>query len=413
MMPMEAPVRGRIAVLSLHSSPLDQPGTGDSGGMNVYVDAVARRLAAEGVEVDVYTRCAGRGVPEVEEPAPGFRVIQVPAGPCAPVAKDVLPGLVPPFADALLDRGRAYDLVHAHYWLSGQAAASAARRWGVPLVATFHTLARVKNLALPEDPEPPVRVGGERAVVAQADRILASTPGEAADLHRLYDASPARIRVVPPGVDMSLFRPLGRDGARQRLGLGGRRVLLFVGRFQPTKGPDLAVRTLGEVVRRAPSSDVVLAMVGGPSGPDGSTENLRSLAAAEGVGDRVVFLPPMPHRDLPSIYAAADAVLMPSRSESFGLVALEAQACGVPVIAAAVGGLRSVADDGVTGYLVPEQDPGSYAERVLAILGDRGRAGRLSRAAVRRARAFPWDATAGRTLSVYAEVVPGLSQASA
>lgn len=409
---MEGPIRGRIAVLSLHSSPLDQPGTGDSGGMNVYVRTVARHLAASGVEVDVYTRCAGRGVPEVEEPAPGFRVIQVPAGPCAPVAKGSLAGLVPPFAEGLLHRGRAYDLVHAHYWLSGSAARTAARAWRIPLVASFHTLARVKNLALPEDPEPPARIDGERAVVAQADRILASTPAEASHLHRLYGAPPARIRVVPPGVDTALFRPLDADRARARYGLSGKRVILFVGRFQAMKGPDLAIRTVAEVVRRAPSQDVVLAMVGGPSGGVGSTDALRNLAASEGIPDRVAFLLPMPHADLPGLYAAADALLMPSRSESFGLVALEAQACGIPVVASGVGGLRHVVDEGITGHLVGDQDPASFADRLLHLLSDpRGRA-RMSAAAARRARRFPWEATATRTLSVYSELVPALAAAA-
>jgi D-inositol-3-phosphate glycosyltransferase len=409
---MQRSIRGRVAFLSLHTSPLDQPGTGDSGGMNVYIRTVAEHLSRADVAVDVYTRCAGRGVPEVEEVGDLFRVIQLPAGPCAPVDKVALPELVPTFTDGFLRRaaGDRYDLVHSHYWLSGWAAREASRRWDVPLVATFHTLGRVKNLALAsgEAPEPRIRLQGEESVIREADRILAATPTEAGHLHDLYEAPTARIRLVPPGVDTTLFRPLDRAEALARLGLSGSRVVLFAGRLQPLKAPDVAIRAFAEAVRRLPSDDLTLVLVGGPSGDGGARRDLVALAAAQGVGDRVVFLPPRPHAEMPWIYASADVLLMPSRSESFGLVALEAQACGIPVVAASVGGLRHVIREGSTGFLVPGDDPAVYAERLLRVLTGPGTAAALSRGAVAHAAGFPWESTAWSVLSVYAELVPQL-----
>ncbi len=410
----EAPPR--VAVLSLHTSPQDQPGRGDSGGMNVYIREVAERLAAQGVEVDAYTRCAGRGVPTVEELGPGNRLIQVQAGPCARVEKEHLVQLLPAFLGGVLDCQRGavapYDLVHSHYWLSGWVADGVKEIWGVPHVASFHTLGKVKNrsLAPDEGPEPPVRLEGEQRVVARADRILAPTPAEAAHLVGLYGADPDRIRVVPAGVDHSVFFPRVREEARRRLHLTGVRLALFVGRLQPHKGPDIAIRALGEAVSRDPvrTRDLVLAVVGGPSGgPTAGDEvaRLMDLAGALGVGARVVFFPPQPQHRLADFYAAADAVLVPSRSESFGLVALEAQACGTPVIAADTGGLRYVVQDGVTGFLVPGHEPQDYADRLLRLLADRVGARRMSDAAVVHALRYSWDATATDVLEVYRELV--------
>jgi D-inositol-3-phosphate glycosyltransferase len=407
---------GRVAVLSLHTSPLDPPGTGDSGGMNVFVRSVADRLAGFGIEVDVYTRCAGRGVPEVHEVGPLTRVIQVPAGPCAPVDKLDLPALVPAFTDAVLDHPALapYDLVHAHYWLSGWAARRAKEAWGVPLVASFHTLGMVKNLApgRPEGVEPAIRLAGERAVIDAADLVLAPTPSEAVHLARLYGAHPTSIRVVPPGVDARRFRPRPAAAARARLGVEGKRVVLFVGRVQRHKGPDVAIRALAEIVRTRPDigADLVLVIVGGPSGTADEVSDLRSLARQLGLTDRVLFLPPRPHEELPEVYAAADVLVMPSRSESFGLVALEAQACGVPVVAAAVGGLRHVVAEGTSGLLVRGHDPAAFARQLVTVLEDRELARALSDGAVRQAAMFPWEATATRLLSVYGELVPALGR---
>ncbi|HEY3022269.1 MAG TPA: D-inositol-3-phosphate glycosyltransferase [Actinomycetota bacterium] len=414
---MAPAARSRVAFVSLHTSPLDQPGTGDSGGMNVYIRAAADSLAARGVGVDVFTRCQGRGGPDIEELASGSRIIQVKAGPCAPVAKEELPRFLPEFLGGVLRRQEAessrYDLVHSHYWLSGWVGRSTKEIWGIPLVASFHTLGKVKNssLAPGERPESAVRLAGEEAVIGDADRIMAATPAEAAQLVGLYTADPGRISLVPPGVDHQLFFPRPRDEAKARLHLAGVRLLLFVGRLQAHKGPDIAIRALAETVARDPGGtvDVVLAVVGGPSGAGHGIEvgRLMELAAALGVGERVMFFPPQPQSRLADFYAAAETVLVPSRSESFGLVALEAQACGTPPVAAAVGGLRYVVADGVTGFLVEGHDPGDHAERVLQLLRDPRMARRMGRAAVAMSLRFSWESTAEEILSVYREVLEG------
>jgi D-inositol-3-phosphate glycosyltransferase len=406
-----------VAVFSLHTSPLDQPGTGDSGGMNVYIRSVAERLAAQGVEVDVFTRCRGRGVPEVEEILPGHRLIQVQAGPCAPVPKEDLPRFLPAFLGSVLRRqrhdGSDYDVVHSHYWLSGWVGRSAKEIWGVPLVASFHTLGKVKNFSLArgEGPESGARLTGEERVIEQADRILSATPAEAQHLVALYGADPGRIRIVPPGVDHSVFFPREPREAKERLHLSGARIVLFVGRIQPHKGPDVAILSLAEAVSRDPvgTRDVVLAVVGGPSGRSAADRDevsrLMDLAAASGVGDHVMFFPPQPQMRLADFYSAAEVVLVPSRTESFGLVALEAQACGTPVVAASTGGLRYVVEDGETGFLVSGWDPADYADRLLTLLDDPTTRARMGEAAVLRALRFSWDATASDILSVYREVL--------
>jgi D-inositol-3-phosphate glycosyltransferase len=406
--------RPRVAVVSLHTSPLDQPGTGDSGGMNVYIRAAADRLAARGLDVDVFTRCRGEDLREVEELETGPRIVRVKAGPCAPVPKDELPRYLPEFLGGLLRRerleGRGYDVVHTHYWLSGWVGRGAKDLWRVPLVASFHTLGKVKNYSLgrEETPEPSARLDGEQAVIAEADRIMAATPAEASQLVGLYAADPDRVRLAPPGVDHRVFFPRARAEAKERLHLTGVRLVLFVGRLQAHKGPDVAVRTLAEAVSRAPSGDdLVLGIVGGPSGSGhgGEMARLADLAARLGVADRVMFFPPQPQARLAEFYAAADALLLPSRSESFGLVALEAQACGTPVVAAAVGGLRYSVVDGITGYLVEGHDPADHAERLLAIVGDPARASEMSRQGVRHSMRFSWDATAGDIDAVYRELI--------
>jgi len=385
--------------------------------MNVYIRAAAERLAATGVDVDVFTRCQGRGVPEVEELGSGSRIIQVKAGPCATVAKDHLPPFLPEFLGGVLRReeleGAGYDLVHSHYWLSGWVGRNTKEIWRVPLVASFHTLGKVKNhsLATGEASESPVRLAGEEAVIADADRIMAATPAEAAQLVGLYAADPDRIRLVPPGVDHSLFFPRPRDQAKGRLHLSGVRLVLFVGRLQAHKGPDIAVRAVAEAVARDPvgMKDVVLAVVGGPSGPGHGIEvaRLMDLAGALGVGERVMFFPPQHQARLADFYAAAECLLVPSRSESFGLVALEAQACGTPPVASAVGGLRHVVADGVTGFLVDGHDPRDHAERMLEILRNPEMARRMGKAGVSVSLQFSWDATAAEILSVYRELLDG------
>ncbi len=408
----------RVAVVSVHTSPLDQPGSGDSGGMNVFIREAAERINAGGVAVDVFTRSRDERAPDVQDLGGGSRLIRVRAGPSAPVPKEELPRFLPEFLGGVLrraeDEGGAYDLVHTHYWLSGWVGRSAREIWGVPLVASFHTLGKVKNYSLSrgERPEPKVRLTGEERVIAEAERLVAATPAEAAQLVGLYRADPGRIRVVPPGVKHELFFPRHPDAAKARLHLTDVQMLLFVGRLQAHKGPDVAVRALAEAVAREPvrTRDVVLAIVGGPSGADHGAEvaRLMDLASDLGVGERVMLFPPQPQSRLADFYAAADVVHVPSRSESFGLVALEAQASGTPVVATAVGGLRYVVQDGVTGHLVEGLDPGDHAERILSLLRDPVASRRMGEAAVARSLRFSWEATAGGMLSVYREVLAPL-----
>ena len=411
----------RVAVISLHTSPLDQPGIGDSGGMNVYVLSVAERLAEQGIAVDIYTRCHGENAPQVEELGEGTKLIHIQAGPCAPVPKDKLPQILPRFLDGVVAHAQGddgshwhspYDVVHSHYWLSGWVGNRAKEIWGVPHVTSFHTLGKVKNSALPpgDDPEPPARLAGERRVISGADRILAPTPAEADMLITQYGADPGRIRIVPPGVDRSVFFPRPKDEAKARLHLANTKLILFVGRLQPFKGPDVAIRAVAEASALAPDlmRDVILGVVGGSTMVDGDHDEvsrLMELASTLGMADRVVFFPPQPHGRLAVFYSAADAVLVPSRSESFGLVALEAESCGAPVIAAAAGGLRYVIRDGESGFLVDGHDPAQYADRILRLLSDPELSARLSAGAIRHAASFSWDATASDIRRVYREVL--------
>jgi D-inositol-3-phosphate glycosyltransferase len=403
----------RVAVLSVHTSPIDQPGGGDSGGMNVYIRAVAERLAASGMEVDLFTRCRGGADHDPPPPASGVRVVSIKAGPCAPLPKEDLPRYLPEFLGGAIRQvhaeGRGYDIVHSHYWLSGWVGRAVKEFWGAPLVASFHTLGKVKNysLARGERPEPDVRLDGEQRVIDEADRILAPTPTEAGQLVGLYRADPARVRLVPPGVDHTIFTPRSRDRARARLHLTGLRLALYVGRLQPHKGPDVAIRTLAEAVAQDPrtTEHLQLALVGGPSGGDHEVAHLMDLAADLGVEDRVIFFPPQPQARLADFYAAADVVLVPSRSESFGLVPLEATACGTPVVAAAVGGLRYVVDHGRSGFLVEGHDAGDHAAAALRILRDERLQSDLGAAGAREALRFTWDVTAREVAAVYRETI--------
>ena len=391
-----------LAVLSLHTSPLVQPGSGDSGGMNVYVRELVSSLAQAGVESEVYVRRWDERLPEVVEVEPGFRVVHVPAGPEG-LAKEKLPDIVEEFTDRvearLRDRGDV-DALHANYWLSGLAGHQLKHRLDLPLVSTFHTLARVK--AETGDHEPQGRADAETEIIGCSDAILASCPAEANQLIELYGATPERIELVPPGVDHAFFSPGDRRGARQALGLGDGPVLLFVGRIQPLKGVDVAIAALGLVRRR----DAQLVVVGGPSGLEGDREmaHARDLVAQLGLTDRVRFVPPQPHHLLSTYYRAADVCVVPSRSESFGLVALEAAACGIPVVAAAVGGLRTLVRHGETGFLVDERDPAVYAARIDEVLDDPGLATVLGAQARELAAGYTWSTTAARLRRLYADL---------
>ncbi|MFC7731768.1 D-inositol-3-phosphate glycosyltransferase [Actinomadura keratinilytica] len=412
----------RVATISVHTSPLDQPGTGDAGGMNVYVVEVAKRLAARGVEVDIFTRATSRALPPVVELAPGVSVRNVVAGPFEELDKTELPRHLCGFTSEVLraeadhDPGH-YDLLHTHYWLSGQPGWAAKRRWGVPLVHSMHTMAKVKNAALADGdtPEPQDRVEGEERIVRTADRLVANTAEEAGQLTRLYGARPSQVEVVAPGVDLSVFRPGAalargllphRTGpARRRLGLPrDAYVLLFVGRIQPLKAPDVLLRAAARMLADEPRlrGRLVVAVVGGPSGSARCRpEGLRSLAAELGLTDVVRFEPPCPQAELADWYRAADVTVVPSHNESFGLVAVESQACGTPVVASAVDGLRTAVRDGESGVLIAGHDPADYAAVLRRLHAEPGLHARLARGAVRHAERFGWDATVDRLLEVY------------
>jgi D-inositol-3-phosphate glycosyltransferase len=406
----DQPVR-RVAVLSVHSSPLAPPGVGDSGGMNVTIRALAGELARAGIASDLYTRAASPDDPPVVELQPGVRLLHLPAGPPAPVPKQTLPRYLCAFLCSLLRAGERYgpyDVLHSHYWVSGWVARLARERWDSPMVHSFHTLGRVKNLSLADgdQPEPPTRLAGEERVAAAADCLVAPTPVEARQLVELYGAAPARVRVVPYGVDRERFHPGDRETARAALGVTRRHVLAFVGRLQPLKAPDVAVLALAALVRQRPDLDVELLVIGGASGNGGGEPaRLAKLAADAGVADRVRFLAAQPHDRLATVYRAADLVLMPSWSESFGLVALEAQACGTPVVAAEVGGLQHAVGDGTTGVLVASHQPEAWAGAVARLLSNPRRLAAMGAAAARFAGANGWDRTAARLLGIYGDLV--------
>ena len=384
----------RVAMLSVHTSPLAQPGAGDGGGMNVYVRALAAALARAGVDVDVLTRAEDPDQPQCVEVEPGFRVLHVPAGPLAPVPLRDLPDLVGEFTDSaseVLALSGEHDVLHANYWVSGAVGHRLKHELDLPLVTTFHTLERVKAEVGLGDAIP-LRPRVEAEVVRCADLVVASTSEEHDQLVRHYGADPARIEIITPGVDHTVFAPGDRAAARRRVGLTGGPVLLFVGRIQPLKGADLAVRALADVHDRSAQ----LVVVGGPSGPDGEDEVqlLHALVAELGLERRVHFVAPQPHEQLVDYYRAADVCVVPSRTESFGLVALEAAACGTPVVAANVGGLRLLVDDGATGFLVDERDPGAYAARIDRVLQDDCR--ELGAQAYARSMRYRWGIAAAR-----------------
>jgi D-inositol-3-phosphate glycosyltransferase len=408
-------------MVSLHTSPLDQPGTGDAGGMNVYVLELARRLAERDVEVDVFTRSTDSRLPAVVDAAPGVRVRHIVAGPFEGLTKAELPGQLCVFAREVL-RAEAgfepghYDVVHSHYWLSGQVGALARDRWGVPLVHSMHTMARVKNDALAEGdtPEPQARIIGEQQVVAAADMLIANTVDEAKDLINHYDAEPSRVEVVSPGVDLDVFHPVPAGAARARLGIpADAELLLFVGRIQPLKAPDVLLRATAELLARDPSrrSRLLVAVVGGPSGTGlEHPEAMEQLATSLGIGDVVRFVRPAPRDELVDWYAAASLVCVPSYNESFGLVAVEAQAVGTPVVAAAVGGLTTAVRDGHSGLLVEGHEPASYARAFERLLDSPRLRAELTAGAVAHARQFSWERTADATLAVYARAARFMSE---
>ena len=411
----------RIAMLSVHTSPLATLGGKDTGGMNVYVRELSRELGRRGIAVDVFTRAQDPAAPRLQEPWPGVRVVHLPAGPQAPYDRRQLFQHLPEFVAGWRALATAqpspYDLLHSHYWLSGWVALQLQEGGRLPVIQMFHTLGHLKNnLAAEGQPvEAEERTRVEAQVMHLASRIVAATPADKSQMVDLYGADPARIVVVPPGVDHELFRPIPCDEARRYVGLAdcSERLLLFVGRLDPVKGINVLFEALCLLLRElAPSLQrrVCLAVIGGESSE--SAEALREEADCldevkerYGLSEMVAFLGSRAQETLPYYYSAADVCVLPSHYESFGLVALEAMACGVPVVASRVGGLPYLVRDGETGFLVPDNDPPALAERLRQVLTEPGLQERLGRRALEVARAYSWRKVAEENLALYEEVL--------
>lgn len=401
------PVR-RVAVLAYHSSPLTEPGSGDAGGMTVYVRGVAAAHAAAGIHTDIFTRATSEGS-RIARISERVRVVSIDAGPVSVIPKHSMAQHIDEFAAgvqafAAMQR-TSYDIVHSHYWQSGLAAIPLAERWGAPLVHSQHTLARVKNLYLAADDtaESQARIEGEERVINRADVLIPSTDDEWEQLSCLYGALHDHMKIIHPGIDHSVFKVGGGAAAREKLGLTPEHaVIMCVGRIQPLKGLSLAIRAAAELAPQL-EREIAVVIVGGPSTPAGEAElaRLRKLADDLSLGARVRFLGPRPHGELPELYRAADVLAVCSRTESFGLAALEAHACGVPVVATAVGGLKYVVHNGMSGWLLDSADPSKMAERLLPLLADEHLHRSFSEAAVASARRFSWDRTGSELLELY------------
>ena len=394
----------------VHTSPLEQTGIGDAGGMNVYVAESAQRIADSGIKVDIYTRKLKDSYPTWIDFAPGVRICNLDIPVTA--KKEDLPALIPNIGAQLAEhfRSEKYDLVHSHYWISGKAAMVAAKEVNIPLVHTMHTMARVKNASLAEGetPEPMIRVQGESQIVDAADGLIANTDAEGASLVSLYNACPDRVHVVTPGVDLKRFTP-NREGAREKSGIEkNKQVITFVGRIQPHKGPEVLVRAVGELITHSPQlrSNLKVIIAGGASGAKSDEVNrLQELSAWLKLTDVIEFRKPVARENLADLYRSSDLVCVPSYSESFGLVALEAQACGTPVVASAVGGLRTAVADGISGVLVDGHDPKAWSSVLTRLLMEPQRRLLLSIGAVEHASKFGWDATARGTLDIYDRLI--------
>ena len=397
----------------VHTSPLDQPGAGDAGGMNIYVVESAERMAAMGVSVDIFTRRHSPDLPDIVELSAGVRVRHLNIG-ANSATKEELPALIPNISDAfsaVLEKEK-YDVIHSHYWISGKVAMPVAKKFGTPLAHTMHTMARVKNMNLAEGerPEPMIRVQGETQVVAAANALIANTDAEAASLVSLYEACPDNVSVVSPGVDLYTFTAgNGRKAAREAVGLPqDAHILAFVGRIQPHKGPEVLIRAVAEMLNHSPHlrPKLITIIMGGASGTGlGEVERLKDLVSWLNISDVVRFENPVPRNQIPQWYRAADLVCVPSYSESFGLVALEAQACGTPVVATAVGGLRTAVADGISGVLVDGHDPRAWSSVLARLIQEPQRRVLLSMGAIEHASHFGWDTTARGTLDIYDRII--------
>ncbi len=407
---MREPGRQAVAVISVHASPLSELGRGENGGMNLAIRRVCEGLSERGIPTDVFVRRDDPRAPAEELIAPGSRLVRLPVGPPSPLPKAEVPALCGAFAATLrghaASEGRSYRAVHAHYWFGGLVARTLRDAWDVPWVQSFHTLARTKARAgLPLDAD---RALAEQALVDGADRLVAASVSEAKDLIRLYRATRERICVAQPGVDLRLFQPRDTAALRRDMGLDGSRVVFFAGRLEPLKGADTLLDALARLAARPEYADVQLLVAGEDSGDGagggGERARLQRRAEESPLDGRVRFLGAVSHDRLADYYAIADVCVVPSRTESFGLVALEAQALGTPVVAAAVGGLTEVVQDGVTGFLVEGRDTGRWAETIAAVLNDDGMRAAMGEEARRRAARFTWSRAVDRVSAIYDRV---------
>jgi D-inositol-3-phosphate glycosyltransferase len=408
----------RVAVLSYHTSPLAPLGGRDTGGLNVYVRALACELAQRGHQVDVFTRRTDPDAPETMPMAAecgsngkaSARLVHVTAGPPRVLDKQMLPSHLDAFEQGVAafaeEKQLHYDMLHSHYWLSGVVAERLKARWRLPHVAMFHTLGEVKSRSRISEVEPDARIEAEAAIARHADRVVVASRDEQQSLVRFYGADAARIAVVPCGVNLDLFQPVAKEEARRQLGLrDDDRILLFVGRVEPLKGIDIL---LGAAAHLNGESDCFVLVIGGDSAAkDGEMAHLRDLASELGITERVSFLGAVDHERLPAFYSAADVCVMPSFHESFGLVALEAMACGTPVVASRVGGLTATVRDSETGYLIPWHCPEPFAERLELLLGNEELRRAFGRSAREEVERFRWGNVAEAVLALYRELIEG------
>jgi D-inositol-3-phosphate glycosyltransferase len=411
----------RVAMLSVHTCPLAMLGGKETGGMNVYVRDLSRELGRRGIAVDCFTRSQNPDIPRVKNSlGPNARVIHVPAGPEAPYDKNLIVDHLPEFVDRVLDfarrEGLHYDVIHSHYWLSGLAALDLRHAWGAPIVQMFHTLGHMKNSVAsnPAEWETEGRIEGEAEVMTFADRLVAATPLERAQMVWLYGADASKVDVVPCGVDLELFRPIPPQEAKRRLGLPeSRRIILFVGRIEPLKGIDTLLRAIALVVPQIPhwQEKLSVIIIGGAPGAgadhtEAELERLQRLEGELGIEELVTFQGAKDQDSLVYYYSAAEMVVVPSHYESFGMVALEAMACGTPVVASKVGGLAFNVQDGRTGFLVPERDPAALADRIRLLLSEPELRQQLGREAIRWVSNYSWASVADRILQIYDSELP-------
>ncbi len=396
----------RVAVVSVHTSPLATPGGAKAGGLNVYVRELSRRLVRLGCAVDVFSRSTNPSTPRVTELEPGLRVVHLPAGPELPLTPEATHEHIGAFEQAVLDfvaeDGASYDVIHSHYWLSGLVGETLKVLWGVPHVTMFHTLGEIKNRSSLAEDESAMRIDAEARIIQSVERVVCATEHEKSLLVHLYYADPAKITVIPLGVDADRFRPIDKVEARRQLGFSDERIILFVGRIEALKGVDILINAAAMLESDIECSVLI---VGGDDASRAEVAELQTLASDLGIGHRVAFVGAVDHDKLPLFYNAADVCVVPSHYESFGLVAVEAMACGIPVVASRVGGLTGTVKDGETGYLIPLLCPEPFAERLEMLLDNESLRRNLGEAAVEAVARYSWDNVAGAVLDVYNQLM--------